>query len=404
MSEPVQKDIVIIGGGIAGLWLLNRLVNAGYDTVLFENNSLGSGQSIASQGIIHGGIKYALGIGGSLRSASDAIANMPAHWKACLTGEGDVDLSAAQVLSQSYYMWPENSVRSRLNAFLGSMALRGKVKAITESEYPNFFRHNIPGPLYQLSDIVLDIPSLLKVLSQPHRDRIHKIDWDHAQLQTIKTGDIACLLINTPELSFEIRARRYIISCGEGTYPLLEQQGLKQVEMQLRPLQMVMVKHHYSNPVYVHCIADQLSITPALTITTHQCQDGSWIWYLGGELAESGAALKKPELITAAKTKIKELFPWCDLADSQWDSFTINRAEAKQKAGNRPDNTFVKTVNNFLVCWPTKLTLAPNLANEVISLLHTQGVKPSAHSQSDITLSVLPFPGIATTPWDELFL
>lgn len=73
--NQINVDIVIIGGGIAGLWLLNRLSNSGYNALLFEQDKLGGGQSIASQGMIHGGIKYALG--GMLTGSSEAIADMP---------------------------------------------------------------------------------------------------------------------------------------------------------------------------------------------------------------------------------------------------------------------------------------------------------------------------------------
>ncbi|HCC44093.1 MAG TPA: FAD-binding oxidoreductase, partial [Gammaproteobacteria bacterium] len=55
----MQKiDIAILGGGIAGLWLLNLLVSRGYSVVLLEKEALGAGQTIASQGMIHGGVKY----------------------------------------------------------------------------------------------------------------------------------------------------------------------------------------------------------------------------------------------------------------------------------------------------------------------------------------------------------
>src|SRR5262245_14630974 len=89
-SKQAIWDIVILGGGVAGLWLLNRLRAAGYAAVLLERAALGQGQSIASQGMIHGGMKYALG--GTLTGASESIADMPAHWQRCLRGEGDVDL------------------------------------------------------------------------------------------------------------------------------------------------------------------------------------------------------------------------------------------------------------------------------------------------------------------------
>ncbi|MBT8429591.1 MAG: FAD-dependent oxidoreductase, partial [Gammaproteobacteria bacterium] len=55
-----KLDIAIFGGGIAGLWTLARLRQAGYRVALFERLAIGGIQSIASQGIIHGGTKYAL--------------------------------------------------------------------------------------------------------------------------------------------------------------------------------------------------------------------------------------------------------------------------------------------------------------------------------------------------------
>ena len=60
-SNTVKVDTVIAGGGIAGLWLLNVLRSKGYSAVLLEAGSLGGAQTLSSQGIIHGGMKYALG-------------------------------------------------------------------------------------------------------------------------------------------------------------------------------------------------------------------------------------------------------------------------------------------------------------------------------------------------------
>ena len=57
MTPSYSTDIIIFGGGIAGLWLLNRLHNEGYQAILLETEALGGSQTIASQGIIHGGLK-----------------------------------------------------------------------------------------------------------------------------------------------------------------------------------------------------------------------------------------------------------------------------------------------------------------------------------------------------------
>ncbi|WP_312929907.1 FAD-dependent oxidoreductase, partial [Stutzerimonas nitrititolerans] len=79
MPESLSTDVLIVGGGVAGLWLNARLRREGFATVLVEKGTLGGGQSVKSQGIIHGGTKYALQ--GALTGASEAIADMPRRWR-----------------------------------------------------------------------------------------------------------------------------------------------------------------------------------------------------------------------------------------------------------------------------------------------------------------------------------
>jgi glycine/D-amino acid oxidase-like deaminating enzyme len=391
----IEKDIVILGGGVAGLWLLNRLRNAGYAAVLLERAALGTGQSIASQGMIHGGMKYALG--GSLTGASESIADMPAHWQRCLQGAGDVDLRGTALLSDAYYMWPRSSVRSRLAAFLGSKAVRGKVTPVATAEVPAFFAGHLGGPLYRLHDIVIDVPSLLATLGERCRDFIYRIDWSSTHVQHDAEGRILSVTLHN---GLELHAQRFISTAGEGTEDLLRTLAPPVVAMQKRPLQMVVVKHGISQPLYVHCVSDQLTATPELTVTTHRCKDGSHAWYLGGELAESGALLERAVQIARSKRKLAELFPWCDLGATQWHSFPVNRAEAAQPDGRRPDQASMVAAGNVLYCWPTKLTLAPNLANTVLRALTAQGVVP-AH-WPDTPLPGLVYPDVATSPWDAM--
>lgn len=396
LHTPISKDVAILGGGIAGLWVLDRLVSAGFDAVLLEQGRLGGGQTIASQGMIHGGIKYSLN--GALTSASNALADMPAHWRACLQGRGDVSLRGTRLLSEDYYMWPRHSFRSRLNAFLGSKALRGRVDAIPEDRYPAFFHGRIPGPLYRLNDIVLDVPSLLRDLGGRHQARIHRIDWEEAGIQGHRQGGIDCIVLQG---GLRLRAQRYVITAGVGMEMLQDRFGLEVTPMQRRPLHMVMVRHAIPDPIYVHCVADQLSARPELTVTTHPCRHGGQVWYLGGELAESGAGLDSTEQIARARQKVAELFPWCRLDEADWSSFRIDRAEPRQESGQRPDTAFVKALRNFLVCWPTKLSLTPSLGKEVMAEFAHQQLRPlSATHGAPLPL---PFPGIAEPPWDTHF-
>ena len=115
MTKTVEADIVIVGGGIAGLWLLNRLRQQKFTAILLESDVLGGGQTHKSQGIIHSGMKFAAG---GFNKAATAIADMPALWASCLRGEGEIDLKAVPLLSPKQYLWSPQTLAGKVAGFL----------------------------------------------------------------------------------------------------------------------------------------------------------------------------------------------------------------------------------------------------------------------------------------------
>jgi glycerol-3-phosphate dehydrogenase len=393
MTLRYSTDIVIFGGGIAGLWLLATLRERGYHAVLFEKTATGTGQTLASQGIIHGGLKYALG--GALSGASQAIATMPARWRSMLqfsaseTREpGDLDLSAVQVLSDHYYMWSDGSFRSRLKNFLGSKSLRGRVTPVAGDDYPEFFA-NAPGDrgsLYRLPDFVVDTPSLLAALSSAHREAIYHTGDYEVDFTRAADGTVACCHLQNDEHSLAISAQRFIFAAGEGNQQLLDLAGIDTIRSQVRPLHMVYLSKADLPAVYLHCIGSDFSLTPQLTITSHTRLDGTPVWYLGGELAEAGVNRDAAEQIAAAQEQLGRLFPWLDVQGAEWQSFRINRAEPAHSSNARPDDAFLGNVANTHVVWPTKLTLTPALADRAIALLQESQVEPRQSAEEALPL------------------
>ncbi|MBU3068997.1 FAD-dependent oxidoreductase [Aestuariicella sp. G3-2] len=399
MSQHIQLDIAIIGGGIAGLWLINRLQNAGYQCALFEAHALGGDQSVASQGMIHGGIKYTLS--GTLTGASEAIADMPAHWQDCLAGCGDVDLRGANVLSDHFYMWSSASVTSKLTTFFASKATRGRVDKVKAQDRPPIFQHrDFKGQLYKLVDIVLDVPSVLQTLASNVEGRVYQLPKQQAHWT--KDDQNTCqLTVKTDQGEVNIRARQFIFTAGQGNAELLQQLGESSPEMQIRPLQQVMVKLNQPYGFYGHCLGTDK--TPRLTISSHPCSDGSWVWYLGGSLAEKGVDQDPDTLIRQAHRELSNLMPWLDLSDAQWATLPVNRAEPKQQNMIRPDKAFIgqaEHCTNLSVAWPTKLTLAPNLATEALEQLQQRGIQPSDAKTDLSPLDLLPQATVAKSPWD----
>ena len=369
MMHKIETDILIVGGGIVGLWLLRRLRTLGVKSLLIESGDLGGGQSCKSQGIIHGGMKYTLS--GCLTPASQTIAMMPQRWQHCLRGEGDVDLSSAKVLCDSQYMWCPGGFRSKILGFFASKSLRSRVEPVEGAQRPEVFSEPaFKGTVYRLNEIVLDIPSVVRSLADGLYDVMLKAE-DCVLQSKVAGGHVDYLQCRSGSVICKIKAKRYILAAGAGNHALLSRWGSQRPVMQRRPLHMVMVKHRYPHPVFAHCL--EIDTVPRMTISSHSTEDGSWVWYLGGAIAESGVERDRAHQIDEAKKELSDLLPWVNLSGAQWDTLRVDRAEPANKSKLRPDTSFCEKVHNVMITWPTKLALTPQLTDIVIDELAAAG-------------------------------
>jgi hypothetical protein len=328
---------------------------------------------------------------------------MPDHWRSCLAGEGDVDLRGAAILSDHFYLWSSSSALSRMTTFLASKATRGRVNKVTKNDRPAIFQHNaFKGSLYQLVDMVLDVPTVVKALADNCAGRIFQIDWQQARW-LLNSERAAAINFEHGQQSRRLDARQFVLTGGQGNEAMLNELGITAPQMQRRPLHQVMIKHHYPHRFYGHCLG--ADTTPRLTISSHPCADGAQVWYLGGSLAEKGVDQTAEQLIGTARQELNTLMPWVDLGNAQWATLRVDRAEPRQRNFARPDKAFVSRAENcpnVMVAWPTKLTLTPNLADEVITLIQEQSLlQPSAEPIPE--LGFLGHPPLAPTPWHKVF-
>jgi glycerol-3-phosphate dehydrogenase len=397
--RTIKTDILIFGGGIAGLWLLNRLRAAGYSVLLLEQDRLGGHETLNANGIIHGGLKF--GLAAMLRDIED-LDDMPALWRACLAGSGDLDLSGVKVLAEHQHIWSEAGLASRATTFFASRMIAGHVEQVDGSMRPGPLQNPaFEGRVYRLSDLVIDMPSLVQTLIAKHKDCIYKVSPQNCHLETDDRYNTSAVFITAASMEpIRIHPKSVILAGGQGNAALLEDIGLREPAMERRTVHMVMLKRPNLPQLYAHCLGK--SRNPRLTITTHPTRDGETIWYLGGDLADEGAVRDERLQIEKAQRELKELLPWLDLRGARYKSLKLDRVlPAGDRGLLRPDNAFVQGIGNNVLTWPCKLTLAPNLGRQVLAHLEKEGVKPE-HEQLGEALPLL-FPEIGQPIWETLF-
>lgn len=398
---PVELDVLIFGGGVAGLWLLDELRRNGYGALLLESNALGGGQTVASQGIIHGGFKYKWSIKG--RASARAIAAMPPLWRACLAGQREPNLSQTLVRSESCCIWGAQSQWSRFVAWAAGFGLRVKPRTLPPDRWPVPLRGSI-GRVYELGEQVIDPVSLVANFQQRNAGRILKYEIPNLKFQ-VSNGIATAHLTPSPLVGQErgegnasrdidLRPRFIVFAAGEGNETLRALAKLPGGTMQRRPLHMVMLRGKNLPQFFGHCIG---GTKPRATITASAPDaQGRVAWQVGGLPAEIGVKMSSDDLIRHTRRELTEILPGIDLSGAEWAAYTINRAEASTAGGQRPDDVQLFCDGNILTAWPTKLALAPRLAERVLARIGPPGEIQTIWDE----LKGLAVPGVALPPWE----
>lgn len=383
MDGAIQLDALIVGGGIAGLWTLDTLRRRGYAVWLIESASLGAGQTIQSQGIIHGGLKYALG--GSATAASKAIADMPQRWADAIQGPlRDVDIR-----SRSCLLWSTGGL-GRLAMVGAKLGLRARPTPATN--VPNCLA-GVPRPVLDVPEVVLEPASILGAFAAAHKDVMLRCDGPSGLCLTAGAKG-AHADVQAAGNALSIDAHRVVLLAGGGNGPLRAAMGLDDTLMQTRGLRMVLARGDL--PVLNgHVIKGS---KPWLTITTTTDAHGVRVWQIGGEVAEQGASMTAEATIDMAKSHLSQAMP--ALSASYLDALDLGtiespRFEGQTPDGRRPELPTLLVEGSTLTGWPNKLALAPLLADQIADAL-----PPSAHA-CPMVPNDLPRPSPAEGPWNQ---
>ncbi|MCB1783466.1 MAG: FAD-dependent oxidoreductase [Alphaproteobacteria bacterium] len=377
-----SADVVIFGGGVAGLWTLARLKALGYEVLLLEKAALGGVQSIASQGIIHSGLKFA--IAGKVSNLAQLISAMPGKWRDALAGGGPVDLSGARALAESQILLIPKGLFSGVKAVAAQKILGRGAREIARENWPEGLRlSGFDGSAIFMDEIVLDMPAVVRALAAPYMDCIRKISEDEA---ADPLGFLEKSGIEARKVLFTGAGSNHAIACRYGRD--------KGMETQTRPLLMGMMKGA-PYPLFAHLVGN--GEKPVATITTHTAPDGSLVWYLGGQVAERAKEDDPGAVYAAALDAFKRYLPKVDLSQVEWAVYPVDRCEGKSKTdGWMPDTPTIHRAGDHLYCWPTKMTFAPMLGDMIVQIFEEERMMPG-NLTSD--WSFLPQVDFAAPPW-----
>ncbi|UCD75580.1 MAG: FAD-dependent oxidoreductase [Phycisphaerales bacterium] len=390
---PRNVEVLIFGGGAAGLWLLDELIRDGRDALLLEAHELGSGQTIASQGIVHGGLKYTLS--GLLTSSARAISEMPLLWRRCLAGEREPNLVEARLRAPYCHLWQTTSLRSKV-AMVGARAgLRVRPRKLGDEQRPEILK-SCPGVVARLEEQVIEPSTLLNTLSERHRGRILKIDAQSGlELRASEPGLVGLVRLINPDTgdSLDLKPHRVVFTAGAGNGGLRQLSGLSARAMQRRPLHMVLARGDLPL-LNGHCVD---GMKTRVTITSTRDYADRTVWQIGGQLAEDGVDLAPEALVTHAASELAAVLPRLDPTRTEWATYRVDRAEARTGGGLRPDTFSIIAEGNTVTAWPTKMVLVPEMARRISGLLPAREKDaPMPQEPPD-----WPRPNIAIPPWEE---
>ena len=385
MTIEQKVDVLIFGGGISGLWTLNALSSEGYNVALIEKDSLGKGQTIVTQGIIHGGDKYLLPNNFSLASYL-GIKDMPKRWREHFAGERLPDLSNVEISSRECLYWFPNE--NHINRIMKMLMLMGRqftstwIKAYHKRDFPEAIQEEAKIVLGVKED-VLDTNSLLEELAKNQNILYAKTSPEF----TINSdGNVERVVIGDEIFKPKV----IIMTSGEGNEALAKKVGIEKPIMQRRPLRHLFLRGNLPE-LYCHIADGQ---TTMMTVTSHDNLSDELVWNIGGDYSKPWLKEKLEIFIEKSIDKLATYFPQIDFDACSKGLFDVDRAEGLNN-GQRPGDPVIYEHKNVLVAWPTKLTLAPKLSDVLVEIIK-RNVFPNVRNPMSSSHSLT---RIAIAPW-----
>jgi hypothetical protein len=376
-TEPIGLDVLIVGGGITGLWLLNELHQRHYSAVLLERRELGGEQTNHSHVYLHRGYMY--------RSVSLAagLTGVNTRWRDWLDERNPV-----YGAGPSYFgFWNSDNALEKV-AFWDHPALR---LPHDEAPLPLALRGGEVKVLYRSREICLDGHWLVSQLSLNVSRFIQRIDRINAivrnPLRTVNTVHVT--LPDGVIRTFLPKA--LVLTAGAGNQALLHQMsggdpellGALQGAQQIRLAHMLVVRGKRNTLAPLTGVFADLG---GLFIVSRNLEN-EVVWLISDDrsppvwFADDWTAHDTRRWLPNVLASLERLAPNYFGTDSlksrlEWGVYAAPKAEGKA-AGFLPSEVRTEQcgMDNVVAVWPSKLTLAPKATEDVLGLLQQPGFR-----------------------------
>jgi glycine/D-amino acid oxidase-like deaminating enzyme len=387
----LNVDVVIIGGGIQGLWLLSDLVEAGYQTILLERKRPGFGQTGHSHVFLHEGHIYASMLQETpqdTQSRVAAVLKANALWKAALKGGGRLQ-NLTSLQSNFYIGWSDPG---KAWTFEERCELTNLPYQEVEPDPLEFAKSAKITNLYKSEGISLESSVLLdRLMSFSNEGKLVGC-CQKLSVQANETGGFDLLAEHDRDLavnqekepSLQIRARSLVLSAGAGNETVINSlfgsATTNATRQQTVKTFMLVLRHKQDSLPW---LAGMFPDFGGIFFVSRKDSQGRTVWLIGDKQRELVAVpgdMTTFDAITwfeKLKRAMEKLFPdtTANADNYEWGIYEATKAEHLTKnkrftsGGAFPESYHVHKdpAKPLWLVWPTLLTFAPLVARSIVA-------------------------------------
>lgn len=406
MEDELDVDVVVVGGGVAGCWIAKTLAEAGYATAIVTVGGVSGGQTAHSHVYIHRGHLYrkeALnelkGEGSTLVGDVRLASRLWDEWFAGLPGNGSA-LDAAPTTGLFAFASEADAADVEHGAWMPFGLRSTRVDVV-----PSLFTRSVLTAFRAVDARCLEAGRLISTLVDSMG--VPVIDGETVELR-LDDGRVVAVDARWLGGGTAVRGRAAVFAAGAGNRQLLATLPNATPAVRDRSSFMLVVSDPCSEVLEPLSGVFNLGADDSLfLVSRHEPPTTTWL------LSDAGHQQAVPDWLRYVCAEFEAVFPdvWSARQQFQWGYYGAPKAEVLLEAAfHRQVHSHIvlEVASNVIACWPTKLTLAPLAAQDVLDrvddlLGSPQHDHPSLPPHARLRLPPERWRTVGLRPWPELF-